>query len=408
MQKNNIVLDTGFPGASAGCLELEADLVRFAPDLRGCKTWWFYWGFRIMGAEGKKLRFVGVEQDGVTPLPDGGKPVTSANGPAFSLDQGRSWQWLGTAARNAPAVFSQNGFEFNFAPEENEVWFSFGMAYTRRDWTAFLETLGESPRLKKTCLAERNGLRLEALRAGAFDCEPKRRIMATARHHACEMMANYAMEGMVAELLNDAPAGSLREETEFLFIPFVDVGGVENGEQGKNRLPHDHNRDYGPQPDEGADAGADDRAETSLYWEVAAVRHTARMWGRQKLAAVFDLHCPWARGGRNESVFQVLRADAAEQRNFGEALRGIQGGDGLGYRGEDDIPYGVEWNKPEPDAGQTCTRYMSQALNVPLATVFEIPYSMSNGRAVTRESARAFGRDLIRALDAYTISMQSP
>ena len=399
MNTENITVDADFPGASVGALQIESDTIRFSPDLRGVGQWWFYWGFRVRGAAGKTLRFQGVEDDSVTPLPSN-KPIASANGPAFSTDQGRSWQWLDSATRaglraggRTGAASRHDGFEFAFAPDEDEVWFSFGMVYTQRDWAAFLDSIGESPRLRRTCLAERGEWRLEGVRIGDFDREPERRVLVVARHHACEMMASYVMEGMVDALLNDASGERVSAATEFLFVPFMDMEGVARGEQGKFRLPHDHNRDYGLPPSDGeTDSGA------SLYWEVAAVRHTARVWGRGKLDAVLDLHYPWARNGRNERVFQVLNENDSEQKKFGAILRQVQGDDGLDYRGADDIPAGVEWNILEPGAGLTCTRYMANVMRVSLATVFEIPYSLANGRDVTRDSARAFGRDLVRAL----------
>ena len=35
-----------------------------------------------------------------------------------------------------------------------------------------------------------------------------------------------------------------RRNVEVLAIPFMDKDGVEEGDQGKNRKPRDHNRDY--------------------------------------------------------------------------------------------------------------------------------------------------------------------
>jgi murein tripeptide amidase MpaA len=36
----------------------------------------------------------------------------------------------------------------------------------------------------------------------------------------------------------------LCEHADFFIVPPVDKDGVEDGDQGKNRKPYDHNRDY--------------------------------------------------------------------------------------------------------------------------------------------------------------------
>lgn len=75
-------------------------------------------------------------------------------------------------------------------------------------------------------------------------------ILLTARHHACEAIASYALEGFLEEALSDTPMGrAFREKYALHVVPFVDLDGVEAGDQGKGRKPHDHNRDYGiPEP----------------------------------------------------------------------------------------------------------------------------------------------------------------
>lgn len=45
-------------------------------------------------------------------------------------------------------------------------------------------------------------------------------------------------------VLDAADVRWLREQVEFFVVPFMDKDGVEAGDQGKNRRPYDHNRDY--------------------------------------------------------------------------------------------------------------------------------------------------------------------
>ena len=55
----------------------------------------------------------------------------------------------------------------------------------------------------------------------------------------------YVMEGLVATFFEDSELGAwLRENVELTVVPFVDMDGAVEGDQGKHRLPHDHNRDY--------------------------------------------------------------------------------------------------------------------------------------------------------------------
>ena len=89
------------------------------------------------------------------------------------------------------------------------------------------------------------GREAERLRFGRLDGAPAQRVLLTARHHACESLASYALEGLIAEALGPSDeARRMRESVEFAAIPFVDKDGVEDGDQGKNRKPRDHNRDY--------------------------------------------------------------------------------------------------------------------------------------------------------------------
>ena len=366
---NLVVIDTALPAGNVGFLKIEGDDVWFSPDLRDTEGWWFYWSFRVCGAMGRTLRFHGV-------APDGEKakgPLLTARGPAFSKDCGVSWQWQN------PATDSETDFEFTFGAEDKEVWFSLGMNYTQREWLKFTEQWKEH----RTSLTVVEGFPMEALRMGCLE-DPRKRVLVTARHHACEMMANYVMEGMIASVEKIAPP-----DVEFLFVPFVDVRGVANGDQGKNRRPHDHNRDY----------------IQTLHREVAAVKHTALHWGRGKLAVTLDLHCPWIRHGRNEHVFQVRKEFCVEeQAQFADILERVQTS-GVGYRADGDMPWGLDWNAPSAASGTqiSCSRWMGRpdGGGAALAMTFEIPYATSHGAEMNVTRCRAFGADLMSALAEF-------
>jgi hypothetical protein len=212
----------------------------------------------------------------------------------------------------------------------------------------------------------------------------------TARHHACETMASYVLEGIIEELLSDSETGIwMRNHVEIILIPLVDHDGVEQGDQGKNRRPRDHNRDY----DDGG-----------LYPETRAIRQLARNWSPDCLTVAVDLHCPWIRGPHNDVIYMVgssLESIASRQRVLGTMLEQLRQGP-LPYRTADDLPFGTAWNTAANyDQGKSFARWASEQEGVRLATTFEIPYARAAGEVVSAQSARLFGRDLARALAAY-------
>ena len=93
---------------------------------------------------------------------------------------------------------------------------------------------------------------------------------------------------------------SLRENIEIRAVPFTDKDGVVDGDQGKNRRPHDHCRDYN-----------DDKP--SIHPEVAAIRAMLQDWSKEAgdPSVVMDIHCPWLRGSwlekdnSNEYIYTV-------------------------------------------------------------------------------------------------------
>ena len=63
---------------------------------------------------------------------------------------------------------------------------------------------------------------MERLRLGKLDGPPQYRVLLTCRHHCCEMMANWVLEGIMDAVLDeDEPGRWLRQNVELLAIPFV-------------------------------------------------------------------------------------------------------------------------------------------------------------------------------------------
>jgi hypothetical protein len=208
------------------------------------------------------------------------------------------------------------------------------------------------------------------------------------------MMASYVLEGLMGTVLSDTDDGRwYRREVEVMVVPFVDKDGVQDGDQGKARMPHDHNRDY---------------TGRGLYPSVRAIRRLVPEWSHGVLRVALDLHCPWIRGHRNDSIYIVGSPEESiwrEQCRLGSILEEVQVGP-LEYRATDNLPYGVDWNRrTEPPVGKSSLAWATELGGIWMTAGFEIPYATARGAEVNPSSARAFGRDLARALRVYLTGM---
>lgn len=367
-------IDADFPGGNIVVERVDGDQIFLHQDLRETAGDWFYWCFRVRGAEGRTLQFNFTKS-----------AVMGARGPALSTDGGRTWQWLGTN------VVAGKSFTHIFPADASEAFFSFAMPYTERNWLDFLARLGPHPALVlETLCQSRNGRNVELVRLGKVDGIPAHRVALTARHHACEMMASYALEGVIETVLaEDDTGGWLREHVEFMIVPFMDKDGVEEGLQGKNRLPHDPNRDYQGMPH---------------YPSVKALKQRLPAWSDGKLRFALDLHCPYIRGAGSERIHFVGGPDLkqwARAGRFCAILARVQTGP-LPYRPEDNIPHGKSWNTVvEP---KMFGRWAAGLPGVDFASTVELPYATARGAEVNAESARAFGHDLARAMREYLLT----
>ncbi len=367
-------VDADFPGGNAIIEKVEGDEVVLRQDLRDTAGHWFWWHFRVRGAAGRTLTFRFTNGN-----------VIGVRGPAVSTDGGRTWAWLGTAA-----VKGQT-FAYAFPADAGEVRFCFAIPYFEADLKAFLNRWLGSPHLKVLSLCKsRKGREVERLHVGKLEPPPDHRILLTARHHCCESLASFAMEGVIEAMLADTEDGRwFRQHVEAMFIPFVDKDGVEDGDQGKNRRPRDHNRDYGAE---------------GIYPETRTLRELVPKWADGRLRLAFDLHCPHIRGAYNEVIY-IVGSEAPEiweqQCAFGKILEAVRSGP-LPYRASDNLPFGKAWNtKSNYSSGKSFSRWAGEQPGIRLAASFEIPYANAGGQTVTAETARAFGRDLAKAIRRY-------
>ncbi|MCC5936583.1 MAG: peptidase M14 [Lunatimonas sp.] len=371
-------VDSHFAGGNVLVEKLVADTVYFSPDLSGTAGEWFYWNFRAVPSAPQKWYFKATKPN-----------LLTNRGAAYSLDGGATWEWLDKSDHLGDRLFS-----FSFERADQAVRFSMGMPYTQAHLERFLINLTASSQLQidRLCMSER-GRPVEKLVLGAAREQAEFKVLVMARAHACEMMGNYVMEGMLSALLADNPAmRTLREKASFWFIPFLDKDGVEDGEQGKNRIPRDHNRDYSGE---------------SIYASTRSLREQVPDWVEDRPWVGIDLHNPWIKGENNEWIYFVGNANPAiskEQERLVDILAKTHRGPMRFTREEGFLPFGVAWNTGSnydqgASFGQWAAGFQGQGLM--MATTLEFPYAVNHGQIVTADGARAFGVDLMYALQQY-------
>lgn len=364
-----MIIEKSFPGGNILVDRMSRDEAWIRPDLHGIEGEWFYWCFQASGAPAGQVRFHFNQEN-----------VFGSLGPACSEDGGATWRWLGAESING------NSFEYRFAQAGSPVIFSVGVPYTARDWDRFLHSGIQRSEPGILCYTVK-GRPVEYLRFGCLTSEPGHRILLTCRHHACEAMASFVIEGLVRHAAIEHPRRFAN--VEFLVVPFMDKDGVEDGDQGKNRRPRDHNRDYDG---------------VSLHRETAALREWIPAWSQGKLSVAFDFHCPWLKGGINDTIYLVGSDSsdiAGKQEKFLNILRSAQS-ESRGLSAAGMLPFGVDWNVEESfSAGMTAARWFGGLPGMTLSSTWEIPYALASGMEVNPDSARGFGADLGRALADY-------
>jgi len=361
--QESLRVDASFPGGNILVDKIDGDTVSVHQDLRDTAGDWFYWQFRVRGAEGRTLTFQFTQGN-----------VLGVLGPALSKDGGTTWTWLGTESVKG------NSFYYAFAADAGDVRFCVSIPYQESDLKRFLakhagvgvETLCETAK----------GRKVERLRVGSGGIK----ILFTARHHACEMIASYVLEGILEEASSNA---WFQKNAEIVAIPFMDKDGVEDGDQGKNRKPRDHNRDYDGE---------------SLYASTKAVRESVPAWSDGKLKFALDLHCPTLRGANNETIYFVGSENQDNWKKIQrlwELLESMQKGP-LVFRSKDNVPFGTAWNSAANyTKGMHFSRWALDLPGIEATSTLEISYANANGTTVTADSARALGRDLARALRKF-------
>ena len=272
-----IEIRSDYPGGNVKVDKIDeaANVVVLRPDLRDTKGNWFYWDFTLSGAAGRRLHFQ---------FPKNGYDYLASLGPAISKDGGKTWRWLNAdGKRHEP----KNAFDYTFAADETETRFATSIPYLQKDWdAASVRWRGkDGVKFDVLCKSQSGRRDTELLRIPCRKGKAKWLFAYTARHHACETTANPVMEGIIDEILSGSPEGDewVRDNADCVFVPFMDKDGVEDGDQGKNRRPHDHNRDY----------------VAGIYTSVRAWKELLVRESHGKRIVFCDLHSPHVRSHKH-------------------------------------------------------------------------------------------------------------
>ena len=370
-------ISCNYPGGNVKVHGITTGYADIDADLRDTPTNWFYWNFEAEAVSAGTVRFQ-------FPV---GRWMISRQGPAVSTDNGKNWRWLGrektTFNGSESKVNTRDSFDWTFTRAGEKVRFAQGIPYLLNDFETYFATVCKSPHLKRSVLTvSRQGRELPLLIIG----NGPENMLLTARHHCCEAMASYALEGFVDEALSDSPAAlEFRSRYTLYVVPFMDLDGAEAGDQGKNRAPHDQNRDYG--------------LLNPIYPENKAVM---ALHAEKKFKLVLDLHDPAVRYDAHEMLYFGGFSTASNRANTREFKAWV----------DEELPEEINpilYRHPEKDNIPAVTLPIAGDMGIPSSLYFtivpdifygttvEIPYATVNGR-YNEKSSRKIGQAFLRAL----------
>ncbi len=349
-----------FPGGNIKFISTEningKTVVNLEQEIRDTDPWWFYWCFKIEDAPEGEIEFTFHN-----------KKVVSPHSAATSTD-GITWTWC-------EDFIDHTHFRYNFYKNESR-YFAFCIPYILSDFERFYDTIKNDVNRSVLTKSEK-GRNLPLLTFG----KGKKNIIFTARHHCCEASGSYTLDGVVSAILKNHR--SMLDSYTFHIIPFTDIDGVENGDQGKNRIPHDHNRDYTDNP---------------IYnYTQAIYKYTENL----DITCFIDFHSPWCWGGPDDEPHIHLGPSVEPtpdlQEEFAKILSEITLADDC-----NNIKYkniishlGDSANKAE---SQNAKNFFKLRRNANIALTVETPYSGNFEKGYTVEQMHYWGEQIAEAL----------
>lgn len=322
-----------FSGGNIKLLSVDGNTVNVEQDLKGTAGWWFYWCFRVDNPPADEIIFKFHNKNVVCP-----------NGPATSAD-GINWEW------HKDGFIDHTSFRYTFKEGEKSRYFCFTIPYTLESFNRFFETLKNVNRL---CLTKsEGGLDIPLITFGGGEKD----VFITARHHCCESPASFVLEGIINASLK---IPYLSDNFRFHILPFADIDGVQKGEQGKDRAPHDHNRDYMDAP---------------IYVFTRALKEYALS---KHPVFYIDLHSPWKWGGDDDLPHIFLSAKTPPhpdmQYDFAETLKELSKNNTVRFLGRT--------NPHTPEKCFSAKYFFKNDCKASLSITIETPYSGKDGYTV--------------------------
>ncbi|MGH3671853.1 MAG: M14 family zinc carboxypeptidase [Pseudonocardiaceae bacterium] len=209
-------------------------------------------------------------------------------------------------------------------------------------------------------------------------------IVLTARHHACEAMASFVLEGAIEQFLRAKSSDQhVARRCDLFAVPFVDVDGVWAGDQGKGRQPWDHNRDYS--------------GDGSRYRAVAALRAALAVEARPMVG--LDFHTPGLRGPLEERPYVVASGDPGGYEAAAQLLGGATSISATtDFREAAVLLFDDPWNSVSGSGGRCFAAWLRSRPNTHDAFTVEYPNAVSTGRPVYPDQARRFGAAILSGL----------
>ena len=359
-------MTTDHPGGNGTLVRRDGTVWYLSQELRDTMEDWFHWNIAVHGLLGTHtFQFTWSE-------------VVGPYGPAISHD-GIDW-WFDESIES-----DRRSFTYTFE-DADPVYFAFAPQYHSTHLDHLLTGPGVSDAVERTTITTTTqGRDVPLLSIGPADGDV---IVLTARHHACETTASYLLDAIVRHALDDR----LTDTHRVLVVPFVDVDGVQRGDQGKSRAPHDHNRDY-------LDANEITDGIEPLYASTAAIMELVRSLDRVVVGV--DFHCPYKWDGRNDHLHFVKAAPETPQLDqFATILAATaaEAGDTcVQYNPDWDIGPTESWNK---GFTPTCSWFLGNHASR-FAASFEYPYFGTPDNRITPERTDAFGGAFVTALSAF-------